>query len=251
MRRRISLTVGLLATAYFSGAAWAQDNEAEKLFRDAEKKLKDAKAVQVVFTYELQAKAAKGSLILTNDNKVRLQVSGQFYFGVKDDASFELVSDGKQLKTKGAKLVVASNGQAGFDLDGHTEAKTPKGFHAQLGVMFSRGGIGPTVLALPYLVGGDGGDIDPDQPESRMSVHDFKAGAAEKVGERHAKVIHYRYGKGGNDDAAMTLWLDSQTGLPLKRVLAITKGEQIRITENYSEIKLNPRLDAKTFELPQ
>lgn len=244
------LALGLLAAAMLP-AARAQDNEAEKLFRAMEKKIKGAQSLEVVFTYQLEGKTTKGSLLLTNDNKVRLQVSGPFYFGVKRNASFELVSDGKQLKTKGAKLVIASNGRAGVELGGQTEGATPKIFHALLTTTFSRGGIGPTVLGLPYTIGEAGGDFDPDQPESKMTVYDFKPAAAEKVDERQAKVVHYRTGKGGNDDPEVTLWIDAETGLPLKRAFALPKGEKIRITESYSEIKLNPKVDDKAFELPK
>jgi outer membrane lipoprotein-sorting protein len=249
MKHCAIFAVGLLGATLLS-AVHAQEKEAERLFRAMEKKIKDAKAFEVAFTYQLEGKTTKGSLLLTNDNKTRLQLSGPFYFGLKSNAKFELVSDGKQFKTKGAKLVIATNGQAGFDVDGQSEGKIGKQFHALHAVILSRGGIGAIVLGLPYFLGEDR-DIDPDQPESKMTVYDFKASAAEKVGERQAKVLHYRFGKGGNDDAEMTLWIDAETGLPLKRVLALPKGDKIRITENYSQFKLNPKVEAKAFELPK
>ena len=47
------------------------------------------------------------------------------------------------------------------------------------------------------------------------------------------------------------LRIDAETGLPLKRVyLAHPESEKIRITETYSEFKLNPKVDAKVFQLP-
>ena len=36
-----------------------------------------------------------------------------------------------------------------------------------------------------------------------------------------------------------------------KQILALPKGEKLRITEAYSEFKLNPEIDAKAFELPK
>jgi outer membrane lipoprotein-sorting protein len=240
------LAVGLLAAALVP-AARAQDKEAEKLFRDMEKNISGANAVEVVFTYQLEGKTTKGSLLLTNDNKARLQVSGPFSFGIKRDATFELVSDGKKLKLKGAKFVKASNGQAGFELGGQTEGETPKAFHPWRAAEVSRVGLGPMVVGLPYTLGAE---TDPDGEETRMKVYDFKAGAAEKVGERQAKVVHYRCGKGGNDDPKVTVWIDAETGLPLKRVYLIhPESEKIRITESYSEFKVNPKVDAKVFEL--
>jgi outer membrane lipoprotein-sorting protein len=120
-----------------------------------------------------------------------------------------------------------------------------------LAVVLSRGGIGYLVYGLPYWVHGDGG-IDPDTPASRMTVHDFKAGAAQKVGEREARVVRYRCGKGGRDDAEITLWIDAKNGLPLRRVFSNPKGVfAVRITETYSEFKLDPKVDGKAFELPK
>jgi outer membrane lipoprotein-sorting protein len=244
------LALGLLAAALLPPAL-AQDNEAEKLFRDMEQKIKSAKAVEVVFTYQLEGKTTKGSLLLTKDNKARLQLSGHFYIGVKGNATFELVSDGKRLKTKGAKLLISTIGLPYVELGGQTEGKTPKSFHALLAVTLSRGGIGATVLGLPYLVSADE-DIDPDKEDSKMTVHDFEAVGAEKVGERQAKIVRYRFGKGGNDDPKVAVWIDTESGLPLKRVfLGHPEGEKIRISESYSEIKLNPKVDAKAFELPK
>ena len=159
MKHCTIFAVGLLASTLLS-AAHAQEKDVEKIFRAMEKKIKDAKAFEVAFTYQLEGKTTKGSLLLTNDNKTRLQLSGPFYFGLKSNAKFELVSDGKQFKTKGAKLVIATNGQAGFDVDGQSEGKIGKQFHALHAVIFSRGGIGAIVLGLPYFVAEDR-DIDP------------------------------------------------------------------------------------------
>ena len=85
-----------------------------------------------------------------------------------------------------------------------------------------------------------------------MTVYDFKAGAAEKVGERQAKVLRYRFGKGGKGDAEIALWIDAENGLPLKRVFSNPIGVfQGRFTETYSEFTLAPKIAEKAFELPK
>jgi hypothetical protein len=192
MKHCATLTIGLLAAALVL-AAGAQDNDGEKLFRDMEKKIKGAKAFEVVFTYELEGKKTKGSLLLTSDNQARLKVSGPFSFGIKRSGSFELVSDAKKFKLKGAKLVRWSNGQAGFELGGQTEGETPKAFHAWYAATASRVGMALMVLGLPYTLGAES---DPDGEGARMKVYNFKVGDAEQVGEREAKTVHYRCGKG-------------------------------------------------------
>jgi outer membrane lipoprotein-sorting protein len=251
MKHCTILALGFLGAALVP-AALAQDKKAEKLFRDMEKKIKGAKALEIVFTYQSEGKTAKGSLLLTNDDKARLRVSGHYYPGIEGNPSFELISNGKRFKTKGAEIGVKSNGVAYIDPEGQTTAgDTGKGFHAMLAVVLSRGGVGYMVYGLPYWIHGDGG-VDPDTPESRMTVYDFKAGAPEKVGKRRAKVLRYRFGKGGKGDAQITLWIDAASGLPLKRVFFLPRGVfEGRITETYTAFNLNPKIDGKTFELPK
>lgn len=242
------LTIGLLAAALVPSAQ-AEDNEPEKLFRDLEKKIREAKAFEVGFTYQLGGKTTKGSLLLTKDNKARLKVSGPFSFGIKRDADFELVSDGKKFKLKGAKLERSPNGRAWFELGGETEGETRKAFHTFYAAGVSRVGVGAMVLGLPYSLGAE---FDPDDEGARSKGYDFKAGAVEKAGERQAKAVHYKRGKGGKDDAEITLWIDTKTGLPLRRsVILLPNSDKIRITESCREVKLNPEVDVTAFELPK
>src|SRR5262245_26129071 len=187
----------------------AQDNDAEKLFREMEKKIKAAKAFEVTFSYQVENRKTQGELLLTNDNKARLKINGAV--GDKRNAKFELVADGKQLKTKGAKLFIASNGQSGVELGGESRWETPKNFHDLLSATVSRGGMWFSLLVMPYFQAND--ELDPDR--MKMRVYDFKLVAAEKVGEREAKVIRYRFGKGDGcrGDEEMTLWIDAKTSL--------------------------------------
>ncbi len=251
MKHCTILALGFLA-AVLVPTALAQDKEAEKLFRDMEKKIKEAKALEIVFTYQLNGKTAKGSVLLTKDDKARLRASGHYYPGVEGNPSFELVSDGKRFKTKGAKIGVASNGIPYIDPEEEaTAGDTGKGFHKMCAVVLSRGGVGYFFYTLPYRIQGDGG-VDPDTPESKMTVYDFKASGTEKVGERQAKVVRYRFGKGGKGDAEVTLWIDAENGLPLKRVFSNAIGVFVgRFTETYPAFNLNPKIDAKAFELPK
>ena len=106
MKQCTILALGFLV-AWALPAALGQDKAAEKLFRDLEKKIKGAKALEIVFTYQINGKTAKGSLVLAAEDKARLRVSGHYYPGVEGNPSFELVSDGKRFKTKGAEIRIA------------------------------------------------------------------------------------------------------------------------------------------------
>src|SRR5262249_14870829 len=97
-----------------------------------------------------------------------------------------------------------------------SEWETPKNFHAQLGALVSRGGLWYSILVMPYL---QGAGIDPDDEGSKVNAYDFKLAGTEKVGKREAKVLRYRFGKGGPcpGDEEITLWIDGNTLQPLKR----------------------------------
>jgi outer membrane lipoprotein-sorting protein len=238
--------LSLLLLPALASPALAQDNDAEKLFRDMEKKILSAKSSEVTVTYRIEKKKTKATLLVTNDNKARLKISG--HFADQRKATFELVADGKRLRTMGAKMFVASNGQPAVESGGQSEWETPRNFHRLLGTLVSRGGMGFTVLVMPYLRA----EETENAPENmRIKVYDFKMVAAEKVGGRDAKAIRYKFGegKGCRDDEEITLWIDAKSLLPLKRTFVL-RFEGVRISETYSEFKLDPKIDAEAFELP-
>src|SRR5436309_10597282 len=84
--------------------SFAQDNDAEKLFRAMEQKIKSAKAIRVSTDIELRANKSreeeskigngvskeKGTLLVTKDKRARLTIRNE-YLGIT------LISDGKQL----------------------------------------------------------------------------------------------------------------------------------------------------------
>lgn len=135
MRYYAVLVLGLL-TAALLPADQAQDNEAEKLFRDMEKKIQAAKAFRVGFTIEIKGEARErafrfeGSLLLTNDNKGRMTISevrGQ-------SRKWEMVSDGKQVRLEGPP------------------SPTPKNFHGFACLFVSRLGVFPTFPGIPFVI---------------------------------------------------------------------------------------------------
>jgi hypothetical protein len=78
----------------------------------------------------------------------------------------------------------------------------------------------------------------------------FEAGAPEKVGGRDAKVISFALAGLPGADWNVTLWIDAETALPLKRVVVPLGGEAGRITETY-QFTLNPKIAAGAFQLPK
>jgi hypothetical protein len=193
------LAVSLLATT-FPTAGQAQQNGAEILFRDMEKKIQAAKAFRVAFTIEIKEDGKerpgrfKGSLLLTNDNKGRMAIRE---LGGRS-RKWELVSDGKQVKSEGPP------------------SATPKNFHNLASIFVSRLGVFPTFPGIPFVVAE--ADKVGKVEGSKLHAWGFETGAAEKIDGRDAKVVRFKVGEKGDRDAgAVTLWIDSKTLLPLKR----------------------------------
>jgi outer membrane lipoprotein-sorting protein len=215
----------------------AQGNDAEKLFRDLEKKIDAAKSLRLASDIDVKDKREGGtlrsSLALAPGGKVRMTMKGK---GGGKEVEIEVVSDGAKLHTR-----------ANPPGDSKQE-EAPKNLHALMRKMLSRAGT----LGAAFLVRGSGRPGAPKEldPEKLFKVSDFKIGEAAKVNGRDAKVIHYQIAIAGKDSAKVTLWLDAKTLLPIKRVI-IPEAEDVQVTETYTEFQLNPQLDAKTFELPK
>lgn len=247
----------LLLHALMTGSP-AQDNEAERLFRAMENKIKSAKAIQVYADIELRAikgredeskignevSKAKGTLLLTKDNQARLTIRNE-YLGIM------LISNGKQFK------LLSDQG----NLDEAEARPTPNHLHNLVSTLVRRVGLtggsmivrfapGPQFEPV-FLTPAEPGekDFDADKVEG-WGVGGFKAGADTKVGGRDAKVVSYRFGgpKAVKGAIPVTLWLDAKTLVPLKSVV-VHKSENLHITETYTDFKLDPKIDAKTFAL--
>src|SRR5262249_2425174 len=180
---RYALPLLLLSALPLS--APAQENEAEKLFGDMEKKITAAKAFQVSVAIETRGDTKdrvgrfRGSLLLTNDNKARLKVSGNDFGEVRN---WELISDGKQVRVK----PYAPGTTEAFKEE--ATLATPKKLYGHLAARMSRLGIMDLLNLAVTVMMADGSD-DP------LELWDFKAGVAEKIGGRDARVVHYQAGR--------------------------------------------------------
>jgi len=181
---------------------------------------------------------ANGFLLLTKDNKVQLKIRG-------GNVGMEMVSNGKQLTLANEERLLSDDAAGAAK-----PMPAPKYLHGLLSTLVSRAGVTAGSMIILFAPGPQFdlvmlklGEFDPDK--LRLGVVDFKAGAADKVGGRDAKVIRYRF-PGGLGRETQTLWLDNKTLLPLKRVYTL---ENMHITEIYTEFNLDPKIDAKAFEL--
>ncbi|MBI3466661.1 MAG: hypothetical protein HY000_26910 [Planctomycetes bacterium] len=124
--------------------------------------------------------------------------------------------------------------------------------------MLSTSVIHQGVATYSVLLGYGSGPPDFQPVWPQLDGWNFKEGAPEKVGGRQARVLSYKLGYAQGDNAAVpdaekngtpvTVWIDSKTLLPLKHVIA---WEGHRWTEFYNDFTLDPKIDAKAFELPR
>ncbi|HUE16890.1 MAG TPA: sigma-E factor regulatory protein RseB domain-containing protein [Planctomycetaceae bacterium] len=212
-----------------------EQNQAEKLFRESEKKLADADQAQITVESTLEGApgqgSAKGTLLLAKGNKASVVVQGHLR-GDEFKASF--VSNGTKMKMAVTKLAAQQ------------EQKTPHDLNAMIVGSFSRLGI----LAGFRNTTQQPGEEEPGL-EDMFKVSDFTMGKKERVAGRDAQVIDYKLVINNSDTAENTIWIDTETKLLLKRVINSKNGnESIRITETY-QICVDGNIDGKSFELPK
>jgi outer membrane lipoprotein-sorting protein len=216
--------------------AGGEGNEAEKLYRDLEKRVTQANTVRVAFEARLMkgAKEAghmKGVIVVGEGNQARMEVKGQVD---GKDMALEMTSDGKKLKA-----VATPPGK-------ETEEPLPENFGAMVRTGLSR--VGPTaglLLAHPSFQSKEEKDLD-----KTLRLSDFKVGADGKVEGRDARVLEYKVTPTGAGPVTLKLWLDARTRLPLKRELRDEK-EGFRVIETYSEFKLGPKGGGKSSAPPK
>jgi outer membrane lipoprotein-sorting protein len=215
-----------------------QGNDAEKLFREMEKKIAEAKSLRVASDIDIKDKreggTLKSSVALAPGDKLRLTMKGK---GGGKELDVEVVADGDKLHVR-----MTPPGKS-------EQVAAPKNLHALMSKVVSRTGSVGAFFIIRLVA--PGASSEPD-PEKLFNVKDFKMGEAAKVNGRDAKVLHYQIDIERQESANITLWLDAKTLLPLKRVIVPEeKGKGTQITETYTEFTLNPKFDAKTFELPK
>jgi outer membrane lipoprotein-sorting protein len=215
----------------------AEPNEAEKLFREMDKKVTSAKSLECTFEAKVEggkeAGTIKGSLMLTEGNKSRLEMS--FEHSGKTDKE-TMVSDGTKM--------------------GPLSDKTPKGRQDAPKWLNDayRGALGRSGLTVPLMFITRVGEQPKEfKADDEFKVSDFKLGKKEKVGDQEAQAIQYKLAiKEFPEPLTATVWIDTKTNLPLKREITAKKGdEKLTVTETYSALKIDPKIDPKKFEFPK
>jgi outer membrane lipoprotein-sorting protein len=203
------------------------------LMQKMENKIARAKSVRV--TFAAKAESPKGDLTMNGS----LALAGD-----RARAELELGMAGKSMKilsvSDGTKTVSVQDGKT-------TEKPDKKDARPLVNAALARSGV--TALFLLSQPSSKDGKKD---GKGDIKLSEFKKLNSEKVGGRDAVVIEFTLTFQEQKPMRGTVWLDAQTGLPLKRVLrGEEKGNAFTITETYSDLTLDAQLDAKLFEFPK
>jgi hypothetical protein len=116
-----------------------------------------------------------------------------------------------------------------------------------LPAMIARAGLAAVLMAIRSADPNKQEDFDLDKD---AAIKNFKFGAKEMVDQRNAQVVEYEIDLKGKK-AKASVWIDTKTQLPLKRVLMLEEmGQNVTITETYSTFIVDGKLDPKLFEIP-
>ena len=219
----------------FTLTAYGQEDVAEKLFRAMEQKVRAAKALKLVCEVE--------GRLLAGGGQVKIKASQQF--AGPNKARFELHSESfDSLFVSDGKLEVRREGD---------RLEEPKKADPQLNEGLT-GAIARGGFMLPRLV------LRPEpgsfNAEKTLLISGFKLGVKERVGDVDGQSVEYSVKFGGlatgpAEAVKVTVWIDPKTHVPLKRKIVVGNGEADFFTEVYAEFVIDPKLDAKVFELPK
>jgi len=210
-------------------------DDAEKRIRELEKKLDAAKALQI--TFESRAEGLResgtfqGTLTVAEGNKMHLEGVVEME-GKK--VAWKKISDGTKTS------------EQGIDRGSRPTSKSlTKDYRSAL----KHGGF-----IMGVFFSSSSGDGEESWPAFHIS--DFELGKEDKVGTRRAQIVTCKLSPAAKAEKKIdvsfteTLWLDVETGLPLKRVFAGSFGDKkISFTETYEKFVLDPKIDDKMFEL--
>jgi outer membrane lipoprotein-sorting protein len=225
----------LVAMILVAAPAYGQENDAEKLFRAMEKKIRSAKTIIVIVEGQINEKDKKGT------------IKGDFRAAEGDKAKMLLEVEGLDMG-KPLKMTLISDGKKVYlivgDMGGVRELMCDKVVEQGVG-MFARAGIAAAIPA--------GADQDPKSAfdlDKAVPVKDFKLGAKEKVGKKDTQVVEYHLMVLGESLKA-SVWIDTATQLPVKREIVSLARRESRVSEAYSTFTLDSKFEAKEFELPK
>ncbi|MFO0906742.1 MAG: RNA polymerase sigma factor [Isosphaeraceae bacterium] len=217
------------------GGDAAKDGGAEKLYRAMENKVRGAKSLHVALNGEVDSDAVKGTIKATisvaEGNKSRIEMEAD-------------------IGGKAEKLLLMTDGKVMYTKQGDKGTLDPNPKKAEASLKLLPGAIARIGFTGTRMVSTSKPDEEKDL-DKQAPVSNFKFGPKEKVGDRAAQVVTYRLDLSGTS-AQMSVWIDTTTQMPLKRVLSVTEGDKsFRMSETYRTFEIDPKLEPRLFDVPK
>jgi hypothetical protein len=229
--------ISLVTLVLFLAPVYAEENEAEKLYRAMENKIRSVKSLHVVFEGEGTADGKKG------------KVKGTFDFeGNKFRIVQEVTVDGKTEKS-----LTVSDGKLTFsNFTGKAETfrRAPQdGDFEKALALLARGG--PQTFFNVCSFGPP--KKDDFNLDKFLKVKDIKLGPKEKIGKHDTQVLEYLAFFGKDKEAVkLSVWINPKTNLPVKLAsVAKKEGKEVGRGVDFITMTVNDKTDAKLFELPK
>lgn len=244
-----------------------EDPRARQLFEQLEQKLKTAQTVSVSFTTTINHSKgltkskleSAGTVVFAQKNKLKADVAGKsegdFFYLWKDANGFKFVSnDLNSVLIVGIKtpLPEAKNSSP---IAGNSVQTTPTNIDSN-NIALSRLGRAGVLDSFFFML----------QVENLRSflnsgnyksivVDNFQMSKKEKIGDRTAQIINYHLtfltGSWDEKKYFVSLWLDTENNLPLKRVLTVDTADGSELmTEIYGRFSLDEVVEPNIFKHP-
>jgi hypothetical protein len=231
----------LLAVFTMAAPAYGQQDEAEKLFRAMEKKIRSAKSLQLTFAGELTGDAVKG---------MKGTIKGTAYLAAGN--KFRIEADG-DVMGKTEKRLLVSDGKSTYEKSGDkvNPKPQPPDYEKVSGIVARLGMTGSYVLPLEVSPSSDPPKKkEPFDLDKKLPVKDFKLGPKEKIGQRDVQVVEYTIVL-PLFPAKVAVSIDVQSQLPLKFVVVVEMSgkEFLRLVETIG-VTVDGKIDPKLFEIP-
>jgi hypothetical protein len=225
-----------------NSASEANAKEAEKLFRKMEEKILKCRTLQtevdVSYVSESSNTKLHGGVAVAPGDKLSIELRTVESDPAKNKVVYLVLSDGTKWYNVG---VAPPIGQPKPERLGEMGLASMTRLGVYLGLYDI---IHLSVNDQPFKF-----DMNKYFP-----VGDFKTGKKETISGVEAQAIEYSF-KPPNvsiwrGPISVTTWVDEKTNLPVKRVVTHTQaGKPVTVTEAYSKMVLDEKIDDKRFEL--
>jgi outer membrane lipoprotein-sorting protein len=229
--RWMTLTVLVLLV----GPAYGQENDAEKLYRAMEKKIRSAKSMHFAFDGQFSGEGMKGTMKgevrMAEGEKAHMSMEGEFG---GQNMKIMVISDGKSAYSK-------------FNEQVSVKDTKPDEKHMEQGVaLIARIGM---IAAFQGIRQDSKDAFDIDKV---AAIKDFKLGTKEKIGKHDTQAVEYHVTLPDGTPATARVWIDTTTKLPAKRELTGQRvGKDFQISETFTTFAVDEKIDPKMFELPK